>query len=216
VTITYPRTLPCGVQTVEMVPDYVQAINQSRGRVTQVLERADPRWRFSATYAPMERAAFQALQAWLLTTEGSLVQVLVHDAMQPYPLLYPRAVLEALTRASGGAFDGTATVNALGPTTVQLGSLPAGFKLSAGDYVGLAEGGKYGLVKVVEDKTASGIGNVTLDVRPRFQTKFFTTAAQAHLVRPACLMTLDPGSVSAARTAGRRSPISFSGVQFLQ
>ncbi len=213
--ITYPRTLPCGVQSVTLEPSYSQAMNRSRSGEVGVLELADPRWQAQIAYAPLDRERFQAMRAWLDSARGALVRVLVHDALQPYPLLYPKAVLEALSRAGGGAFDGTATVTALGPTGVTLGALPPNFALKAGDYVGLVEGGRYGLLRVAEDATGSGGGSLALTGFPLGQTKHFTTGAQARLVRPPCLMTLDPASVSAARSAGQRAPVSFNAVQYL-
>ena len=213
--IVHPRPLPCGVQAVEFEPNYVQAVNRSRGGEAQGVELADPRWRAKITWAPQDRAGFQARRAWLDGARGVLVRVLVHDALQPYPLRYKRAALEALTRAGGAAFDGTAAVAALGASTLSLSTLPAGFALAAGDYVGLVEGSRYGLVRVFADAEASAGGAVALTVYPTGQTRHFTTAARAQLVRPSCHMVLDPGSIAAARSAGARAPASFSATQVL-
>lgn len=211
----HPQPMPCGVQTVVFDPAYAQAVNRTRGGDVQGMELADPRWRAEITWAPQDREGFQRRRAWLDGTRGVLVHALVHDALQPYPLRYPKARLEALTRAGGGAFDGTAAISALGAASLSLSGLPAGFALVAGDYVGLVEGGRYGVVRVFTDAVASAGGTVALTVYPTGQTKHFTVAAQANLVRPSCLMVLDPASVQAARSAGARAPVSFSASQKL-
>ncbi|WP_375458890.1 hypothetical protein [uncultured Enterovirga sp.] len=213
--LAFPRAMLCGVLSSQFEIRRFMSTNQLAGGTTQVREAAEPRWMAEFTYAPMGRAAFQQLQAWLDTLRGGLRFFLAHDALKPYPVGYGKAALLALTRAGGGAFDGTATLSSISATGFTLTSLPGGFALKAGDHIGLVQSGRFGLFRIVEDATASGGGAVTLTVEPRVPTNLFTTGALAHLVRPSCTMILDPASISASRSAGSRAPITFSGIQAL-
>lgn len=205
--------MPCGVQTIEFEIARAVSKNMLYGGLTQVREMGEPRWRATFTYAPMKRAEFQALQAWLDSLRGGMRTFLAHDALKSYPVSY-RGGFGGLTRAVGGVFDGTASVTGFaGADSFSVAALPAGFVLRAGDMVGLVQGGNRGLYRILEDVTATAGGAATLTVEPRIVPGLFTTAAQATFVRPACLMTLDPDSISASRTAMIRSPISFSGIQ---
>ena len=86
-------------------------------------------------------------------------------------------------------------------------------KFKAGDMVGLSQGTKRGLYRIVEDVTFNAAGSGVVFVEPRVQLTLFTGAAIANFFRPVCTMVLDPGSVSTTQTAGAASSISFAGVQ---
>lgn len=202
--------------TVELEIARPMSANRLAGGAIQVRETGEPRWRAAVTYAAMARAEYQALRAWLDTARGGLRRFLVHDALQPYPLLYPKPALLAMTRAGGSlAFDGSATVTSLAANAITLATLPALFGLKTGDYIGLIEAGRYGLHRLVEDAVATSGGVLVANVEPRVATTLFTTAAVATVVRASCLMVLDASSVQASRSAAARAPISFSAVQAL-
>lgn len=215
--LVFPRPLPCGIVTVEFELSRGMAMNRLAGGSIQVRETAEPRWRCALTWAPMQRAEYQALRAWVDTMRGGLRTFLAHDALQPYPVLYPKAKLLALTRPGGDAFDGTATVASLSASAIGLTNLPVGFALKAGDYLGLVQSGRYGLHRLVEDATAAGpSGTLTASVEPRVATNLFTTAAVATVVRPSCTMVLDASPFSPSRSAASRAPVSLSGIQDLR
>jgi hypothetical protein len=108
-----------------------------------------------------------------------------------------------MTRAAGGAFDGTAsswaeTINGDDDSLVTLNGLPAGLVLSIGDYVGFkwdAEGAppdsyyRRALVRVVVGGVASAGGSVTVTSEPPVPL-VVPVGAKAHLDRPACVMTM--------------------------
>lgn len=210
--LIFPRPMPCGVQTIEFEIARAVSKNALYGGTTQVREMGEARWRASFSYAPMKREQFQALQAWLDSLRGGLRTFLGHDALKPYPLAY-RGGFGGLLRAGGGAFDGTGSVVSIGTDTISVGQMPAGFVLRAGDMIGLVEGGRYGLFRILEDVSANGAGSLAVTVEPRIVPGLFTIAARASFSRPSCLMTLDADSISASRTAMIRAPISFSGIQ---
>lgn len=214
-TIIHPRAMLCGVLTTTFEIRRFMSSNQLYGGTTQVREMAESRWGAEFTYAPMGRAQFQTLQAWLDSQRGGLRTFLAHDPLKPYPVSYTKAAMLALARAGGGAFDGTATLTALSASGFTLAGLPNGFLLKAGDHVGLIQSGRYGVFRILEDVTATPGGAAALTVEPRVPTNLFTTAASATLVRPSCSMILDPASSPSSRTAGSRAPISFSGIQSL-
>lgn len=177
----------------------------------QVVELGTARWRIELTTNGLKEREFGLVEAWWDRLRGGLNGFYGTDPGRPYPIDYGAGLL-SLTRAAGGAFDGTATVTGLGAYTISLATLPAGLTLKPGDYVGLIEGDLRGLYRLVTAVTANGSGAVTVTVEPEVLTNLFTTAATANLAQPVCVMQPDLSVWRAART-GMRSPITFGGVQ---
>lgn len=211
--LAFPRVLPCGIATRDFTIARGTSANRMNGGATQVREWAAPRWQASFTSAPLRRREHQALEAWLDTARGGLRAFLAHDPLKPYPVAYTRAQFLTLSRAGGGAFDGTSTLLTYNTGTIGIGSLPVGLTLKAGDMVGLAPAGLYLLHRLAEDVVADALGRITVTVEPAVQVAWLAVGVPVTFVRPPCLMVLDPGSVSTPRTAGQTGAISFSAVQ---
>lgn len=201
-TITFPRDMLCGVVQADFSISRPMAVNRLNGGVTQVRELGAPRWVGRFTYAGHMRARFQTLQAWLDSLRGGLNSFYAHDALKPFPVTY-RGVMP-------GGWNGLGALTGMSASTINV-AIPVALTIKAGDMVGLIEGTKRGLYRIVED--SSGTSNITVTVEPPINPALFTLAATANFVRPVCEMVLEPGSVSTVQTAGAPAAISFAGVQ---
>jgi hypothetical protein len=159
---------------------------------------------------PLSAAERAAWRAWRSKLRGGLDLFSMYDVSKANPLNYPSAT--ASTSISG-SWDGTADVTSLAASGVLgLSSLPAGYVLSAGDYIGLEESSRYDLYTVASNVTANGSGVASVSVLPYLRTGIFTTSAVARIWRPKATFVIDIESWS--ESAGvSPSPISFSGIQ---
>lgn len=189
--------------------------NRLYGGVTQVREQAEARWMGTFTTVPLDPAEMRAWRAFWDSLRGGLRGFVAHDEAQPYPLAYPNG-FGGLTRAGGGAFDGTATFAPVGGNqfSASLSGLPAGFALAAGDMLELRQNNETrGLYRILSAVTASGGGAAAVTVEPRINPALFTGAALARFERPSCIMTPDPASWSYTAVGGQMSPATFTGIQ---
>ena len=132
--------------------------------------------------------------------------------------LYPRAYpvgFGGMTRAGGGAFDGSAlgwaqNIDADGNAMLGLTGLPAGLVLNPGDLIGFkwdaagAPAASYGrrtMARVVLPTNASGGGAATAMVEPPIDTLVVPPTAVAHLDRACCTMRLVPDKSQLGPTA---------------
>jgi hypothetical protein len=206
--ITFPRDLLQPIRTVTF--DLMHFV-KGAGMGGPVIESRDPLWMAEYETPPLTNAQLAEWRAWWASMRGGVRQFYAYDPKTPYPLLYPNGV-SGLTRAGGGAFDGTTTITAIAARSITLGTLPVGFVISAGDKLGLVEGGLRSLHIVVEAGTANGSGVATVAVEPPIATTLFTTAGAGNLVRPVVKMRPKPDSWQ-SRTSPIPEPISFSAEQ---
>lgn len=165
---------------------------------------------------PEESDAFRAFMAQI---RGATRRFLGRDRFRLYPSAYSRG-FAGMTRAGGGAFDGSATtwseaITADSDSEVTLNGLPAGFVLSQGDYVGFhwvaTETSVAGLtwhapVRIVTGGTASGAGSVTVTSEPPIPSAVPGTAV-AYLNEPACVMAIVTDQAK-LQAVGRRNAIA--------
>jgi hypothetical protein len=118
------------------------------------------------------------------------------------------------TRAGGGAFDGTATLQSITDSrTVVVSGLPASFQFRAGDYVEFAGSASVvSLHRIQEDAQADALGVVTLSIKYSLDLQHFTTASVVNFEKASCLMQIDPGSYSGPKSWADRKP-SFSATE---
>lgn len=212
-TITYPRTMPafdmlsCGFTIRRSM---LRA--ESGGGVVQEMESFPARWEATWTTRPLNETQRGEMVAWLDSMRGAQKRFIGFDPTRCYPLAYGVGVL-ALSRAGGGAFDGTATLSSYTASTLTVATLPSGYQAKPGDMVSVTNAAsKRSLHRVVEAATASGGGSITLTVEP---TVTITLAASnvVNLVRAAAIMHLLEMTVP-PRNAFRQS-ITFSARQVL-
>jgi hypothetical protein len=192
---------------VEFTPVQVRQTDRMEGRRTEDLIVPGTWWRASYQAEHLDRRAFGQLDAFVMTAgAGALFRA--YDPERPRPMAQDNGQPLSGLRAGGGAFDGTATLQTIvSPTQIIVSGLPDGFQLWTGDYFELAMAPLLvSLHRVTADATANAGGTVTLNFRHALDLQHFTTAAIVNFEKPACLMRVDPGSYSAAKTNRDRRP----------
>jgi hypothetical protein len=224
--ITYPRTLPAGliISASEFKPMF-QTVGPERtlGGKVQVVQTGEPYWRCYIESSEVDARQYLTLHAWIATLRGGMKTFLAHDQARPFPQFYRsggEASVLALTRAGGGAFNGTFTITSF-PSVYEIrsvtpGSLraPANLALRVGDYIGIEQSSRYSLHMVVEDVTADASGNFTtgntITVEPNINTTFFAANAVARIIRPLAEFVLE-GEVGGQPNT-RTTKLTFSAV----
>lgn len=194
--ITYPRTLPSFVKSVDTMldPIVLTSGSRTRGGSTQSYRTADPYWSLQITTQPLSWPQKAELKAWWDSLEGGRGSFLAYDHFAQWPEAYAtEAAVLALTRAGGGAFDGTAsitsfsTVRAIGLSSDGALRLPANFAVLPGDYVSIVKAGspnRYSLHRVTEAATANGSGVISaLFVSPIIKTNIFAVGDTVNFIR---------------------------------
>lgn len=212
--ITYPLTFPDGPGFAEgeFTLSVVEAVNTLPSGAVQAMEIGEPLWTARFAAPPCDARQRARWQAWKAALRGSIGTFLAFDPEKAFPLAYGEAVL-GLTRAGGGAFDGTASLTAWTASTLTLSTLPATYQAAAGDMVSFPWKGGKALHMVVGDTAASAGGVLTVTVMPPVRLSPAPAAgAVVDLVRPSCLMRIRPGSFSAPARR-EKQPVVFEGVQ---
>ena len=211
--VTYPRALPPGrwFQSADFRLSDLSVANTLQSGAIQVMDLGDPLWSATFKTCVMEAEDRQMWQAWAMSLRRGR-KFLAFDPEKEFPAAYGSAVL-GLTRAIGGAFDGSAALGAVTATTVQLLGLPALYQAKAGDMLSFPWNGVRALHQLVEDAAANSSGIMTLSVEPPVRLNPApAVSATVDLVRPACVMLLKPGTFSAPASYDPQ-PVSFEAVQ---
>lgn len=212
--ITFPRDLP-DVRMLEVPAfelSYASAINRTGAGELEIMETGDPVWHASFTTEPVAWRKRMELSAWAASLRGGLRTFLAYDPFRCWPAFYGPAVL-ALTRAGGGAFDGSAKLTAIGANTITIATLPAGYQVSLGDMVSLVRpNAQRSLHQFVEAATADGSGIVTGTVEPAVPDDATINSTALKLVKAPCVMVLQPDSFKAPAGLGKLSA-TFEAVQ---
>lgn len=172
---------------------------QANGR-TVVKDMGSPLWRLTAQSRPLQPNRLDEWRARLESLENGFRTFMGFPKSRCYPIAYPDG-----SWPTGASFDGVSAnlhTIATDRNAVRLSALPAGFVLSVGDYIQIGTGD---LHQVMEAATASGAGLTPLfEVRPYIWAGV-ATSADVSVKRPACVMSIVPGSVqtSADRATGR-------------
>jgi hypothetical protein len=177
---------------------------EAGGRIGGV-QAGFPLWKLVWTIGNVGRDRSDAWRAFKDQIRGATRRFLAWDLARPFPKAYLTTGFVGMTRAGGGAFDGTATSWSEtitvpdGDSQVTLHGLPAGFVLGQGDYIGFrwtatepAVAGQtwHAPVRVVIGGTANGSGDLTVTSEPPIPLPVPLTAV-AYLDTPKCVMALD-------------------------
>lgn len=220
-TSGYPRDLPERADGVLPIArgdfdiDYDQAKTPLRGGSPQVVNLGPDLWRIEYTTTNLNHAESLQFSAWLQSLDGGARLFKAWDPRLKYPQAY-RGGFAGLTKAGGGAFDGTCSVDAFAETldSLTLAGLPVGFSISIGDMVSLSWGGTQLLLRFVASATANGFGKATASIRPRLPISFgIDPAVPGTFVKPWCLALVDAASIKGGFQVGQSGPVSFSAGQ---
>lgn len=210
--LSYPRPLPTvGVSGQIFRPMPVDTLSPDTGGRLRSASRGPALWEMVVTLdqAPADVGGDEWL-AWAAALYGSQKHFLARDVFRPFPRAYaalpgsglPRGDWTGVTRAGGGAFDGTVAAANWGvpdaeKVLVYLTTLPAGFVLSHLDWISFewasaeAPGGvSHAWVQGVEPVVASGSGVLTVQVSPAVP-RVVPAGATVRVSDCRCLMKLD-------------------------
>lgn len=218
--ITFPLAMPnagVGRQKFEIQRnDFVSP--ESSGRIGGVTA-GSPLWTATWTLGTVSEGRSDEWRAFVSLLRGSQRQFFGRDFARPRPRAY--GPLVGMTRATGGAFDGSVAIWAIEGTgtALTLTGLPAGFLLSWGDYVSFrwTTGGlqRRALVRAMENRQADAYGSVSVTVEPSVPNVVPSTAV-AWLDQPDCLMRLITGQTDLGEIDRRRiAPAKISAIQDL-
>lgn len=189
---------------------YRQEQSHTAGGRTLVKDLGPQLWRLSAQSKVLRPNELDYWRARLKALENGMKTFWGYSLSRTYPISYPKG-----SWPTGGAFDGVsaslASINA-NRKAVAIDDLPAAFKLSVGDYISI-DGD---LHQVMEPATANG-GGLTpqFEIRPHLwpDMAIGSPAPEVSVYRPACLMMIVPGSISAPADLTGRGSVSFQAIE---
>ncbi|TKT78428.1 hypothetical protein [Aquamicrobium sp. LC103] len=177
---------------------------QANGR-TLVKDLGSPLWRTTFQSRSMAPNELDGWRARLSTLEDGLQEFRAWPKSRCYPIAYPRGI--GMGTVAGAQVD---TINA-NRKAIGISGLSAGYRLSVGDYLRI---GTADLHRVVEARVANASGVATqFEVRPHLWP-LAAVGQPVSLVKPYCLMTAVPGSITTtADAATGRGVISFQAIE---
>jgi len=215
--ISFPRDLPDPHRLRDAVftPDHGQTTQPTRGGLVQVANLRPALWRMSFSTVALDQTQAGVWQAWIDSLRGGLNRFKAWDTRQRFSLAHPDG-WGNLTRAGGGAFDGTATLSAgdAGASTIVVTDLPDSFIFLPGDYLSFAGAAAHALHRVVEAVTADGAGAVTLPIEPPLKPGFQTGALE--IEKAYCEAVIDETTLSETQPSPFTVQISFQAVQAIK
>jgi hypothetical protein len=222
--IAFPRTLPDELRIVGMsfVPQPMQVVTPTRGGNQIAMDLGPTLWVGEFRSGVLTEEEFGIVRAWF-DTLSSLEEFYGYDKLREYPLNYRETQWSGLFTGSPAVtpFEGSASlVNVVDDgLTVQVGSLPSGFKLRPGDYLAF----DYGTIselralhRVVSSADAA-LGVASVEVRPRVRDGWQPNSPSRTVMlhRPSARMVVVPNSYSETETPPFFGEISFRAIQTL-
>jgi hypothetical protein len=177
------------INSVDFRPVLPKDMNRMEGRFTEQRRFGTPYW--TANFRVPWIEDYGQIEAFFLRLDDGGV-FRAYDPERPRPRAHDNRAPLSGVKAGGGAFDGTADLNAItNATTLVVHGLPALFQLKQSDLVEIRET-EYiiSLHKIDADVQANSSGEVTITIRPGLDTQNFTTAAVVNFEKPSCLMQL--------------------------
>lgn len=214
--ITFPRDLPSSTRIASCVLDLDRQIIRAptQGGSIQRVEVGVPLWRVSCETVAMVETEGEAWAAWGSSLRGGAKLFKAVNPLRRYGLAYRSGIAGLVRAGTSTAFDGTATISAVGSflDTLTLATLPAAYALKAGDLLSLGyASGAQGFHRVLEDVTASGAGSATVTIEPIVKVSG-ASGRTVSLVLPWFKAVLD-GDVQVRWSQGRIARASFKAVQ---
>lgn len=186
---------------------YRQEQSRTAGGRTIVKDMGSPLWQMAAQTKVLRPNDLDYWRARLAALENGLKTFWGYPVARTYPIAHPKG-----SWPTGGAFDGaSASLSSINANrkAVRIEDLPVGFKFSVGDFLSIAGD----LHQVMEPATAA-VGGLTpeFEVRPHLWPSR-TAGAAVSVYRPACLMAIVPGSVSADAGLNGWGSVAFQAIE---
>jgi hypothetical protein len=213
--MTTPISLPnVPFVSCDFNPVRPRAIERMEGRRTESQSAGTPYWTASYKTTFLSESDMGIMDAFMMQAGDDGETFLGYDVFRPRPILMDTKVPLSGTKAVGGSFNGTAALQEITDSrTIVVEGLPAGFKLSPGDYVEIRMSALLrSLHRIMASATANSGGVVTLSIKYGLDLQHFTTEAVVNFEKPSCLMQIDPGSFSGTKSWSDRRP-SFSATE---
>lgn len=153
--------------------------------------------------------------AWLHSLRGGARFFKAWHPLLKYPRNYPRG-FDGLVRHSGGAFDGSAAISDFGEQldTVTFEDLPHGLVFKRGDMFSYRFGSRQYLHRIMAPVISDTLGHATVTIEPTLALSFTTSPSViASFVKPWCLASYDPSSLSGPFTEGGFGSVTFQALQ---
>lgn len=184
--VTFPRPLPdVPFTNANFELERFISSAKSGGQLTNVVEYADPAWKFTATTRTLRYSDGQMVNVWLDSFCGGLKPALIRSPHYccPRAHIYNRGA-----EKRNGVLTAITNQNILTVATVH-----AALILSAGDFVSVQDGAFYALARVVE---ASSDGTTrTIEIEPKLPG-YIKTGAAVKFDRAELLMRMDVSNLS--------------------
>lgn len=202
--IVFPRELPSYHLTRGSIDlmDNTAVTPSGGGSFLNVTQTNDPVWRLSLETGLLYPETVAEWSAWKKSLRGGLRHFLAADVRRRKPRAHPN--LTALVANIVSMTRTTITINGV--------NLPANFKATVGDRIGLEQNGRFGYYEVVETVQRAGTSNMVLSVEPFIHTSYFNTNATCRLVDAKAKFVIDWQSWSEPETKEAAS-VSFIGMQ---
>lgn len=203
--------LPCGVGLTSTRFDPIRSRKTARMEGRRTEEDVSPEFYWVASYSTPTKSLrhFGELDDFAMAIDsGAFFRAF--DTTRPRPVKYINGALSG-TKAAGGAFDGTASLQSITDSrTIVVSGLPAAWQLRVGDYIELRQSPEVvSLHRVAEDVASNASGVATIKIRFALPPGIFSAGATVNFEKPSFLAKTDPGSFNAMRRREDRS-ISFS------
>lgn len=166
-------------------------------------------WEGDCSTVARPHREIERMRARFLALDGSIGSFLLYGRNTMFPATDPDGTL------LGGAAVRVGTV-AANRKELSFAGLPAGYRLSWGDFVSIVYGGsRYALVQLLADAVADGSGSTGMvEVRPHLRPGIGSDAPVS-LVRPSAKVKLVPGSLWVETVTHWSSRLRFSARQTL-
>lgn len=183
-----------------------QETSRTAGGVTLAKDLGPALWFGDWTTMSLENDDALSFEAKLNSLDGAINTFEAGDLRRSYPKAY-----------ANGAFNDTGLLKSVNTNNKALSfnNLPAGFVLTAGDYLAFTYGTSRAFHQIVESATADGSGvTPEIEVRPYIRPGFTLNAAIT-LKEPKAVFRMLPGSISTQTDGALFTTISFKAVQAL-
>ncbi len=195
--VAEPLSIPDGnIRYIEWDMELVRTrdVSMLEGRMMETADFGTPYWKLSVGTDLLRSDAADDLDFFLRQASVGGQTVVAYDRYRQRPRYYGLVPLSG-TKAIGGAFDGSATIQTItSGRQITVAGLPVGFVLRSGDLIEIRKSAlARSLHYLTNDVTGTAGGTAVVQFNPPLNTNVFTTSSTVHFERPACVMILNQG-----------------------